>query len=118
MMLGHPSVEQSWSTRDLLFHVSPCAKSMPLAAFMDIHRCLHFRDDLEEGVNADWEDVYLDEKIESSATARHRVKVGMVEDNFNKRWKELVTYGLNITFDKSRVAGWFKSSITTGRSFN
>ena len=38
----------------------------------------------------------------------------MVEDAFNKRWKELVTYGLHIIFDESSVACWVKSSITMG----
>ena len=33
---------------------------------------------------------------------------------FNKRWKELATYGLHVTFVKSRVAGWYKSLITIG----
>ena len=58
--------------------------------------------------------MYLDKKVESLATTKHRVKFGMVEDAFNKRWKELVTYRLHITFDKNRVAGWYKSSITIG----
>ena len=100
--------------RDSLSHVGPCAESMPLSAFGDMHQCLHFVHDWEEDANADWEDVYLDEKVESSATAKHRVQVGMVKDVFNKRLKELVTYGLHITFDKSRVDGWYKSSITIG----
>merc|ERR1712086_865396 len=114
MMRGHPSIEHSWSTRDSLFHVGQCAESMLLAAFEDMHRCLHFADDWEEDADANWEDVYLDKKVQLSATAKHRVKFGMVEDAFNKRWKELVAYGLHITFDKSRVAGWYKSSITIG----
>ena len=38
----------------------------------------------------------------------------MVGDAFNKRGKELVTYGVHITFDESRVAGWYKSLITIG----
>jgi len=83
-------------------------------AFKDMHRCLHFADDWEEDADADWEDTYLDEKVEAPATAKHRVNFGMVEDAFNKRWKELVRYGLHITFDESRVAGWYKSSITIG----
>ena len=38
----------------------------------------------------------------------------MVEDAFNERWKELVTDGVPITFDKSRAAGWYTPSITIG----
>ena len=114
MMKGHPSMEHSWSTRDSLFHVELCAKSMLLSAFMDVHRCLHFANDWEDDSDADWEDVCLNKKYEASATAKHRVQFGMVEDEFNKRWKELVTYGLHINFDKSKVVGWYKSSITIG----
>ena len=72
---------------------------------MDMHRCLHFADDLEENADANWGDVYLDKKVESLATAKHRVQFGMVEDAFNKRWKERVTYGLHIAFDERRVVG-------------
>ena len=74
----------------------------------------YFADDWEEDVDADWEDVDLDKKVELSATAKQRVKFGMVEDAFNKRWKELVTFGLHIMFDESMVAGWYTSSITIG----
>ena len=56
--------------------------------------------------------MYLEEKVEASATAKHRVKLAMVKNAFNNYWKELVTYGLHITFDESRVAGWYKYSIT------
>ena len=108
MMHGHPSMVHSWSTRDSLFHVGPCAESMPLDAFMDMHRCLHFEVDWDEDADANYE------KVEPSATAKHRVKFGMVEDAFNKHWKELLTYCLRITFDESRVAGWYTSSITIG----
>ena len=56
------------------------------------------------------------ETLKLSVTRKHRVKFGMVKDAVNKRWKELVTYGLHIIFDESRVAGWYKSSITIGRN--
>jgi hypothetical protein len=36
----------------------------------------------------------------------------MVEDVFNVRWKELVSYVLHTTFDENRFAGWYNSSIT------
>jgi hypothetical protein len=38
----------------------------------------------------------------------------MFEDGFNIRWKECVEFGKWLTFDKSRVAGWYHSSITQG----
>ena len=117
MMRGHLLIENSWSTRDSLHHVGPYAGSMPLSAFKDMHRCLHFVDDWEEDADAGWKDVYLNENVELQATAKHHVQFGMVEDTFNKRWKELVTYGQHITFEeygKSRVAGWHNFSITIG----
>ena len=57
---------------------------------------------------------YLDKQVESPATVSHRVTFRMVKDSFNKRRKELLTYVLHITFDRSRVAGWDTSSITIG----
>ena len=85
MMLSHPSIEHSWLTHDSLFDVGPCAKSIPLADFMDMHQWLHFANDWEEDANADWEDVYLDEGVQSPAAAKHSEQFGMVEDAFNKR---------------------------------
>ena len=38
----------------------------------------------------------------------------MAKDAFNVCWKELVTYGLYITFDECRVAGWYTFLIITG----
>ena len=103
-MRGHPSIEHSWPTRDSLRHIGPCAESMPLAASKDMHWYFHFVDDWEEDANINWEDVYLDEDVEASATAKHSVQFGMVEDAFNKRWKEFVTHGLHTTFYARRVA--------------
>ena len=85
MMCGHPSIEHSWLTCDSLRHCGSCAESMSLSAFEDRHRCLHFADDWEEDANADWEDVYLDEGVQSPAAAKHSEQFGMVEDAFNKR---------------------------------
>jgi hypothetical protein len=114
MMRGHPSMEDTWSTRESLYHIGACAESMTINAFQDIHRCLHFADDWEEDGEAEWDSVYLDERVKAPATAVHRCKFAMVEDAFNKRWKELVSFGVHLTFDESRVAGWYKSSITIG----
>ena len=79
-----------------------------------MHRCLHFVNNWEEDVDIDWEDTYLDEKVPAPATTNYRAKFGMVEDAFNVPWKELVSYGLHITFVESRVAGWYTSLITIG----
>jgi hypothetical protein len=52
--------------------------------------------------------------METDGTAKHRSKFKMVEDAFNERWKELVSFGVHLAFDKTWVAGWYKSSITIG----
>ena len=87
---------------ELVHHVGACDKSMPLNAFQDIHRCLHFADDWEEDREATWEIVYLDEHVVLPATAKHRASFGMVKGTFNTSWKEHVSYGLHITFDNSK----------------
>ena len=50
----------------------------------------------------------------SGGTAHHRQKFSMFKDGFNIRWKECVEFGKWLTFDESRVAGWYHSSITQG----
>ena len=56
----------------------------------------------------------LDDKWKSQPMAKHRTKFGDVEDSFNRRWKEGITPGKWITFDKIRVARWYNSPITMG----
>jgi hypothetical protein len=114
MMCGHPSTEDVWSIRETLSHIGACAESMPINAFQHMHQCLHFADDWEENGDTNWEDLYLDETLPTPATDKHKAKFIMVKDTFNVHWKELVSHGLHITFDKSRVAGWYTSSITIG----
>jgi hypothetical protein len=38
----------------------------------------------------------------------------MFEDGFNIRWKECIEFGKWLTFNESRVAGWYHSPITQG----
>ncbi|KAL3764001.1 hypothetical protein ACHAW5_000040 [Stephanodiscus triporus] len=82
-------------------------------AFEDIYICLHVDDNWDE--DDEWEDVYTDAKKSSpDGTAHHRRKFSLFEDGFNHWWKECVTFGQWLTFDKSRVAGWYHSPITQG----
>ena len=112
MAQGMPSIRDTWSTRDSLDSVPPVMDSMPRGAFEDMYRCLHFADDWEE---ENWEEVHPDPKSEPSPdVANHRRKFATVEDGFNARWKECVTFGRWITADESRVAGWYHSGITIG----
>ena len=59
--------------------------------------------------------VYANEKkCSPEGTAHHRRKFFMFKDGFNRRWKECVMFGRWLTFDTSRVAGWYHSPITQG----
>ena len=58
-------------------------------------------------------DTYADRIMCSpDGTAHHRRKFSMFKDGFNTRWKECVEFGKWLTFDESRVAGWYHSPIT------
>ena len=87
---------------------------MPKNVVEDIYSCLHFNNDWDNG--EEWEDdTYTDRKTCSpDGTAHHRQKFSMFEDGFNIRWKECVEFGKWLTFDESRVAGWYHSPITQG----
>ena len=87
---------------------------MPKNAFQDMYRSLHFADDWDKEDGVEWDDVYLDSKHKSPDSARHRAKFTTVEDACNARWKEVVIFGRCLTFDESRIAGWYKSAITIG----
>jgi hypothetical protein len=110
--LRNPSIERTWLTRESLNAIGTCMECMPKNAIQEIYTCLHFDDNWEDD---GWGDVYADEKKCSlEGTAHHRRKFSMFEDGFNRRWKECVIFGRWLTFDKSRVAGWYHSPITQG----
>jgi len=109
---GNPSIKQTWSTREFLDAIETCMECMPNNAFQDIYSCLHFDDHWDDN---GWDDVYADEtKCSPEGTAHHRRKFSMFEDGFNRRWKECVIFGCWLTFNESRVAGWYHSPITKG----
>ena len=57
----------------------------------------------------------MDEKVDLlESTAPHRCKFKNVEDAFNAVWKFHVLFGKDLTFDESRLAGWFHSGMTIG----
>jgi hypothetical protein len=111
---GNMSIERCWSTRESLDAIGTRMESMPKNAFEDIYSCLHFNDDWDDG--EEWEDnTYADQKTCSpDGTAHYRRKFSMLEDGFNVRWKECIEFGKWLTFDESRVAGWYHSPITQG----
>ena len=105
-------MEQTWSTRELLNAIGTCMECMPKNAFKDIYTCLHFDDDWN---NNGWGDVYADKKkCSPEGTTHHSRKFSMFEDGFNRWWKECVIFGRWLTFDKSRVTGWYHSPIMHG----
>ena len=74
---------------------------------------MHFNDDFDKESPDEWSDVYSDKKHPSPVTARHRKKISNAEDAICQRWKEYVNFGMWwLTFDKSRVARWYKSTTT------
>ena len=79
--------------------------------------CLHFADDWEDGSDGDeeWDEKYGDGREQAAdTTAKHRKKLSMVEDAYNRRWQAMVNFGKWITADESRVAGWYHSMMTIG----
>eukprot|EP00956_Cyclotella_meneghiniana_P033550 scaffold96912_cov61-Cyclotella_meneghiniana.AAC.1 len=119
MIRGFPSIEATWSTRESLDAIGAAKESMPKDAYIDMYRCMHFSDDWDDDWDMDgetsWEEIFADPKYEPSPDVeRHRRKYEHIEDGFNCRWKEVVSFGRWITADESRVAGWYKSTITIG----
>ena len=114
MIRAFPSIDKTWSTRESLDAIGTVKESIPNNAFRDLYLCLHFTDDWYEEEGVEWDDIYLDEKHTSPELAHLRRIFGDVEDAFNNRWKECVTFGKWLTFDDSRVAGWYHSPITCG----
>jgi hypothetical protein len=57
---GNPSIQRTWSTRELLDAIGTCMECMPKNAFQDIYTCLHFDDNWDGG--DEWDDMYADSK--------------------------------------------------------
>ena len=105
MLRGWPTYEEVWSTRESLFEIGVCTESMPLGAIFDLNRCMHFVDDWEEDDDEDWETIYPDARRVSPDVGTHRSKFCIVEDAFNQVWVLHITFGRDLTFDESRIAG-------------
>ena len=114
MLRGFPSMAETWSTQESLFEIGVCTECMPKAAMRDMNRCMHFTDDWKEDDEDDWDAIYDDPKCESPDTSRHRIKCCLIEDAFNAAWIKHIVFGKYITFNESRIAGWYHSVITIG----
>jgi hypothetical protein len=113
---GLPSVNDCWSTRKALDAVGTAKNSMFHGAFSDMHRCMHFADNWEETEGDVWKDYFTDVKVElPTEVAHHRCKFAIIEDAFNKQWKEAVTFGQLLTMDESQTPGWYHGPITQGQ---
>jgi hypothetical protein len=78
---------------------------------------MHFNDDFDKESPDEWSDVYSDKKHPSPVTARHRKKISNVEDAIcQKWWKEYINFGMWVTFDESRVVGWYNRANTKANS--
>ena len=114
MLSGNGSIADVWSTRDPFSAVGPIKESMPQDAFKDLCRCMHFVDDWEDD-DERWNKVYADRKEDIvEGTARHRRKFGTLEGGYTNRWQAMVIFGLEVTADESRVAGWYHSPLMVG----
>ena len=112
---NNSSIDNMWSVREILDAVPSVKESMPQDAYKDLYRCMHFVDDWEADTDSEWEEYFMDPKVEADDdTATHRTKFSIVEDRYNARWQEIVNFGKWLTMDESRVAGWYKSMITCG----
>jgi len=111
---GTPSIEKIWDTRSSLRSTGAIKDSMPQNAFKDMCQCMHFADDWEVD-DERWAATYSGMKEESAEdTANHRRKSAVLKDAYNKRWQAIVKFGIWVTADKSRVAGWYHSVMTVG----
>ena len=113
MLRGWPSYDETWSTRESLLEIGVCTDSMPKGAMQDMNRCMHFTDNWEEE-DGEWESTYPNSKVESPPTSKHWMKFCIIEDAFNEAWRLHIVFGRDLTFDESRIAGWYLSLITIG----
>ena len=73
----------------------PSAKElMPQDAYKDLYFFMHFIDDWEADSDNEWDEYFMDPKVESvNTTATYWAKFSLVEDGFNSRWQEIINFG-------------------------
>jgi hypothetical protein len=107
MLMGNRSIERIFCSREFFNAVPPIQAAMPKNALEDLTVCLHCKDH--------WDDIYDDPQVQADASmASHRVKHGILEDGYNRRWQAIVNPRKWITTDESRVTGWYHSAMTVG----
>jgi hypothetical protein len=102
MLTGGRSIDQIFSTREILDDVPSIQASMTKGALEDLTTCLHYSDDWDPKVDGVLDDIYGDDKVVADeGTVPHRLKHGRLEDRYNKRWQAIVNFGRWITTDES-----------------
>jgi hypothetical protein len=85
MTHGGRSMDQIFSTRDILDAIPSIQAAMTKGALEDLTTCLHYSDDWEPKCGGVWDDLYPDPKVVAApSTASHRMKHGTLENGYNK----------------------------------
>jgi len=85
MNYGGRSMEQIFSTREIMDAIPSIQASMTKGALEDLTSCLHYSDDWIPKNSGVWDDIYDDPKVVAvPGTATHRLKHGRLEDGYNK----------------------------------
>ena len=121
ILQGDASIKDMYSTRSWFKHNAPAVDSMPRDCLQDLTWLLHFVDDWEIEEDENWDDTFYyphydnheDDDV-TDDTAPHRVKFGIIETEYVKRWQQCVKFGWWITANESRLAGWYHSGMTIG----
>jgi hypothetical protein len=97
MIQGDTSVLEMYGTCSWFIHNAPAVDSMPCNCLQDLTQLLHFVDDWELDENDfEWEEVFdfpkHDHAHDDYATF-HRIKWGLIEDAYVKRWQDCVIFG-------------------------
>jgi hypothetical protein len=75
------SMEQIFSTREILDAVPSIQAAMTEGALEDLTTCLHYSDDWDPKGDGVWDDIYDDPKVVAPpSTATHRLKHDRLED--------------------------------------
>jgi hypothetical protein len=87
MANGGRSIDQIFSTREILDDVPLIQAAMTKGASEDSTTCLHYSDDWDPKDDGVWDDLYNDPKVVadlSTPTAIYRLKHGQLEDGYSK----------------------------------
>ena len=70
--VGGRSIDQIFSTREIMDAVPSIREAMTKAALEDLTTCLHYSDDWDPECGGDWDDIYDDPKVVAPpGTAKH-----------------------------------------------